>query len=268
MMPSPLQTFTTPEPISVDLTVEFGGARLIASDRKTTVVEVRPARDGRRADIEAAERTRIQFAEGRLEVRAPKPKALGLIGRPGAIDVVIQLPSGSHVRGNGGYGDFDTEGRLGDCFFKTSYGTLKVQDVGALTLHTSAGNITAGRVAGVAEISSSSGEIRIEETGAPANLKTSAGDVRVERAGDAINARTAYGGIHVAHAMRGQLELATSYGDVEVGVAVGTATFVELRSNHGRVRNELDRVDDPPASGEFLKVRAQTSYGDIRIRRA
>ncbi|HYM96132.1 MAG TPA: DUF4097 family beta strand repeat-containing protein [Candidatus Sulfotelmatobacter sp.] len=267
-MPSPLYTFETPTAISVDLQIEFGGARIIAGDRKSTVVEVRPAREGRRADIEAAERTLVRFASGRLEVRAPKPRYLGLIGRPGAVDVILQVPTGSGVQGSSSYGDFDTEGRLGDCFFKTSYGSLQVQDAGALTLQTSAGNITARRVTGVAEMSTSSGEIRIEETSAPANLKTSAGDVRVERAGDALQARTAYGGIRVSHAVRGQLDLTTSYGDVEVGVADGTATFLELRSNHGRVRNELDRVDDPPESGEFLKVRALTAYGDITIRRA
>lgn len=264
----PLHEFETPDAISVELNVEFGGARLIAGDRNTTVVDVRPASDGRRADVEAAEQTRVQFTGGRLEIRAPKPRHLGLFGRPGAVDVVVQLPSGSHVRGNSAYGDFDTEGRLGDCFLKTSYGTLHVQDVGALTLQTSAGNITAGRVAGVAEISTSSGDLRIGETESAANLKTSAGDIRVERAGDALNARTAYGGIRVAHAVRGELALTTSYGDVEVGVADGTTTFLELRSDHGRVRNELHRADDPPESSEFLKVRAQTAYGDITIRRA
>ena len=263
-----MQTFETPEAISVDLSVEFGGARMIARDRKTTVVEVRPARDGRRADVEAAEQTRVEFAGGRLEIRAPKPRHLGLFGRPGAIEIVIQLPTGSHVRFDGAYGNFDTEGRLGDCFIKTSYGDLRVQDAGALTLQTSAGNISAGRVAGVAEISCSSGDLRIGETGAQANLKTSAGDIRVERAGNGIRARTAYGAIRVAHAVRGQLDLTTSYGDVEVGVADGTATFLELSSKHGGVRNKLDRVDDVPNPGEFLKVRALTNYGEITIFRA
>ncbi|MDQ6709020.1 MAG: DUF4097 domain-containing protein [Candidatus Dormibacteraeota bacterium] len=267
-MPIPILTFETPAAISIDFDVEVGNVRVIAGDRETTVVEVRPARNGRRGDVEAAERTRVQFADGRLEVRAPRSRHLGLIGRPGAIDLVVQVPRGSHLRGNSSYGDIDTEGQLGDCFLKTSYGTLQVQDVGALTLETSGGNITAGRVAGVAELSTSSGDVRIEETSAPANLKTSAGDVRVERAGDAIHARTAYGGVRVGRAVRGQLDLTTSYGDVDVGVADGTATFLEVRSNHGRVRNELVQADDPPESRESLKVRAQTGYGDIRIRRA
>jgi DUF4097 and DUF4098 domain-containing protein YvlB len=261
-------TFETPEAISVELSVEFGGARIYAGDRQKTVVEIRPASDSRKADVEAAAATRVQFAGDRLEVRAPKPRGLGLFGKPGAIEVIIQLPSGSQVHGTSAYGDFDAEGRLGDCFLKTSYGTLRIEAAGALTLHTSAGNIAAGRVTGTAELSTSWGDLRIGETSAPATLKTSGGDIRVERAGEGISARTAYGAIQVARAVRGQLDLTTSYGDVEVGVADGTATFLELRSNHGGVRNQLDRVDDAPPPEEFLKVRAQTNYGDIKVFRA
>jgi putative adhesin len=268
MIAAPTATFDSPEAISIDLDIEYGGVRIIAADRKTTVVDVRPASEGRRADLDAAERTRVHFADGRLEVRAPKPRGLSRFIRPGGIEVVMQVPSGSHVRGNTAYLDFDAEGRLGDCFIKTSYGTLRVEETGALTLQASAGNITAGRSTGPAEISSSSGDLRLGEAIGPANLKTSSGDIRVERADNSISARTAYGAIHVAHAVRGELDLTTSYGDIEVGVVEGTATFLELRSDHGRVRNELDRVDDAREPGEFLKVRARVGYGDIWIRRS
>jgi DUF4097 and DUF4098 domain-containing protein YvlB len=175
---------------------------------------------------------------------------------------------GSQVRGDTAYGDIDAEGRLGDCSLKTSYGTLHLEEAAAVTLHTTAGNITAGRVAGTAEISCSSGDVRVGETNAPATIKASAGDIRVERAGDSVNARTAYGAIWVGHGRRGELDLTASYGDVEVGVAEGVAIFLELRSAHGRVRNELDRVEDPAEPVEFLRVHAVTGYGDIRVRRS
>ncbi|HKV88134.1 MAG TPA: DUF4097 family beta strand repeat-containing protein [Candidatus Dormibacteraeota bacterium] len=268
MIIAPTHTFDSPEAISIELEVEYGGVRIIAADRKTTVVDVRPATEGRRSDIDAAERTRVQFTGGRLEVRAPKSRGLNRFIRPAGIELVIQVPSGSHVRANTAYLDFDAGGRLGDCFIKTSYGTLRVEEAAALTLQTSAGNVTAGRSTGPVQMTSSSGDLRLGEAGGPANLKTSSGGIRVDTAAESITARTAYGAIHVAHAVRGQLDLTTSYGDIEVGVVEGTATFLELRSDHGRVRNELDRVDDAPKPGEFLKVRALVGYGDIWIRRA
>jgi hypothetical protein len=270
-MALPLETFDTPDAISVELDIEFGGARIIAGDRPTTVVAVGPASEGRRADLEAAERTRVQFASGHLTIRTSLPRGIGRFVKPGAVEVVVQLPSGSRVRGNAAYGDFDTEGRLGDCFLKASYGTVHVEDAAALTLETSAGNITAGRAGGVVDIKCSSGDVRVGETAAAATIKTSAGDIRVERAGESMTARAAYGAISVGLAMRGQLDLTASYGDVEVAVANGVMTFLELRSAHGRVRNELDRVEDPSdptRPAELLRVRAMTGYGDIRVRRA
>lgn len=264
----PTHTFESPEAISIELDVEYGSVRIIAADRKTTVVDVRPATEGRRSDIEAADRTRVQFAGGRLEVRAPKARGLNRFLRPAGIELVMQVPSGSHVRAQTAYLDFDAEGRLGDCFVKTSYGTLRVEEAGALTLQTSAGNITAGRASGPVEISSSTGDLRLGEAGGQANLKTSSGDIRVERADASLTARTAYGAIHVAHAVRGQLDLTTSYGDIEVGVIDGTATFLELKSDHGRVRNELDRTDDAAEPRESLKVRARVGYGDVWVRRS
>ncbi|MDQ6909562.1 MAG: DUF4097 domain-containing protein [Actinomycetota bacterium] len=263
-----MPTFETPEPINADLDVEVGSARLIAAERSTTVVDVRPANARRRADVEAAEATQVHFAGGRLEVKGPMARKLGLFGRPGAIAVVVELPTGSEVRGQTAWGDFDTVGRLGDCSFKTSYGSLRVEEVGAVDLHTASGEITVGRVAGAAEISSSSGNIRVGESGGDAEIKTAAGDIRVQKARAGVRARTAYGQVRVAEAERGVLTLATSYGGVEVGVIAGTATFLDLTSGHGKVRNELEQSDDGPRSAETLTVRARTSYGDITIRRA
>lgn len=266
-MTHPSYEFETPEPIALDLAVDCGRVRIVASERGKTIVEVRPARKSRRADIEAADRTRVDFSAGRLEVRAPSSGRLGLLGRPGQVEVLIQLPAGSSVRGTGSYGDLETEGRLGECSYRTSYGTLRMGDAEAATLHTSAGDITVGRIPGVADLSSSAGNIRLGETGSSATLKTSAGDIHVERSAGVTTARTAYGGLRVMRAVSGELDLTTSYGDVEVGVADGIATLLEARSKYGSVRNQLDRAE-VPGRGAYLKVRALTGFGEIRIRRA
>jgi hypothetical protein len=263
-----VRSFETPEPISVDLSIEVGSARIVASERATTTVDVRPADERRRADVEAAEQTQVTFAAGRLVVKAPKQRGLGLFGRPGTIDVVVELPSGSAVRGRCAYGDLDTEGLLGDCFLRTSYGNLRVGDAGAVDLHADAGEISAGRVAGAAEIKSSSGNISVAELGGTATIKTAAGDISIQRAAGSVDARTAYGKVRVAEAAGGSMTLSTSYGDVEVGVRTGTATFLDLNTNYGRVRNELEQSAERPDSEQTLTLRARTSYGAITVRRA
>lgn len=261
-------TFETPEPIVADLNIEVGRARVIAGDFVTTVVDVRPANKTRKADVEAAERTRVDFVDGRLEVRASRPRYLGRLGRPGSIEVVVQLPAGSQVRGQVSYGDFDVEGRAGDCSLRASYGNLRVDAAAALDLHSSGGNITVGRASGAAEISTSWGNIRIADAQAATNIKSAGGEILVQKASAAIQARTSHGTVRVAEASRGSLTLETSYGAVEVGVAHGTATYLDVTSKHGSVRNELDQSEGQPESRETLTVRARTSYGNITISRA
>lgn len=261
-------TFESPGPIAGDINVEYGWVRVIAGDRKTTVVDVRPANEKRKADVEAAEKTRVDFVDGRLDVRAPRPRALGLFGRPGSVEVTVQLPAGSEIRGQVSYGDFDVEGRAGDCTIKTSYGDLRVGEAGAIDLHSSYGDINVGRAAGPAEISLSWGTIRLGEANGAMNIKSAGGDIVVERARGDVQARTSYGEIRVAEAARGSLTLATSYGAIRVGVAQGTATHLDLVSESGRVRNELEESDGPPRTKDTLTVRARAKYGDITITRA
>lgn len=262
-------TFESPDPITADINVEYGWVRVIAGDRKTTVIDVRPANDKRKADVEAAEKTRVDFVDGRLEVRAGTPRRLGLFGRPGSIEVVVQLPSGSQIRGLISYGDFDVEGRAGDCTIKTSYGNIRVGEVGAVDLHTSYGDINVSRVAGAAEISLSWGTIRIGEANAATNIKSAGGDIVIEKARGDIQARTSYGEVRVAEAARGSLTLATSYGALRVGVKRGTAAHLDLVSESGKVRNDLEEESNgQPKTEDTLAVRGHTKYGDITISRA
>ena len=98
-----MPTFDTPEPISVTLEVGVGDIRIVASDRTDTIVEVRRAisqeirRDRRRAD-------RVEYADGRLLVKAPKGwRQWSFRGGGESIDVEIGLPAGSHVGGQAGW---------------------------------------------------------------------------------------------------------------------------------------------------------------------
>ena len=48
----------------------------------------------------------------------------------------------------------------------------------------------------------------------------------------------------------------------------GAATYLELTSKFGALRNELVPGGEAPPAAEFLRLRASTGYGDIRIFRA
>ena len=56
-------------------------------------------------------------------------------------------------------------------------------------------------------------------------------------------------------------------GDLEVGIREGTAAWLDVNSQFGRVHNALEAADAPETSVETVEVRARTSVGDIVIRR-
>lgn len=143
-----LTTFETPEPISVTIDLGVGDVRIIASGRTDTVVEVRPSRISKASDVEAAERARVEFADSRLLVVTPKSwKHYTPFSRDGRIDVTIELPTGSQVHSDSGYGTFHAEGELGECRIKAANGDISVErSYSSVSAKTANGNVRLGDV--------------------------------------------------------------------------------------------------------------------------
>ena len=57
-------------------------------------------------------------------------------------------------------------------------------------------------------------------------------------------------------------------GDLEIGIAEGTAAWLEVNTGFGQVRNLLDNTTRPKESDQTVEVRARTSFGGITIRRS
>jgi hypothetical protein len=276
--------FATPEPIHATIEITGGHVLIRASDRTDTVVEVHPTDESRDLDVRAAEQTRVEYADGRLWVSAPKNKMRSLFGRPPMVDVTVDLPSDSRVEAKS-WADFRSEGRLGDSCFDTAAGAIRLAETGRLRLHTAAGDISVGRAAGHLDVSTSTGKIWIGEIDGTAvlntsngditvgeatgdvRLKTSNGDISIHRALSAVAAKTAYGSVRIGEVVRGSIVLETAFGELELGVREGTAAWLDVNSRHGSVRSELQASDTPEPSDDTVEVRARTAYGDILIRR-
>ena len=96
-----MPTFNTPEPITATIDVAVGDVHLSAGDGTATVVDVRPSDASNSDDVKAAELTRVEYASGQLLVKAPKLRSWLSRSGGGSIDVTIELPAGSQVRGAG-----------------------------------------------------------------------------------------------------------------------------------------------------------------------
>lgn len=263
-----MPVFDTPQPISATIDRVFGDVRITASDRADTIVEVRPSDPSHEPDTQAAEQTRVEYAAGELLVKAPRQRGLGVFGKPGSIDVTIELPAGSQVRGDAAAADVRCTGPVGECRIKTGAGQIEVEEASLVDLSSGAGAITVDRVTGGAEVSTGSGKVRLHEIGGPAVIKSSNGDITVGQADGDITASTANGEVRVGAVTRGTASLKTAFGEVEVGIHNGTAARLDVHTKFGRIHNSLDAADSPAPAEETVEVRARTGFGDIVIRRA
>lgn len=281
-----MPSFDTPGPISAVIDLQMGDTRIIASDRTDTVVDVRPSDTSRDLDLRAAEQTRVTCVAGQLLVKAPRQRGAGVFGRPGSVDVTIELPAGSAVRGEAGLGAFHCAGKLGDCRVKTGLGDIEAEHTGQLDLNTGTGTIVVDRVAGLADVSTGSGRVRLGTIDGPATVKNSNGDtwigevtgdlrvrasngtITVGRAGRAVTASSANGGLRIGEVVRGSSSLKTAAGSIEVGIRPGTAALLDVSTKFGRVHNDLGAAEGPEAADQTAEIHASTSYGDIYIRRA
>lgn len=283
-----MTTFPTPQPIDVTIDVAVGSARFIASDRTDTVVEVRPTNPANASDVKAAEGTRVELVDGRLDIHAPKgwKHYTSFRGTSNSIDVTIELPAGSNVQGDSAMGNFIGEGRLGTVRLKTamgniqldstkalvarsSFGDIDIADVdGPAEVHTSSGDLLVRKVSGRAEVKNSNGTTRLGQIGGDLRVRSSNGDITIDSADASVDAKTANGSILAANVARGSVALATAAGDLEIGIREGTAAWLDVSSSFGEVRNSMSATDAPPATGDRVEVRGRTSFGDIVIRRS
>jgi hypothetical protein len=198
---SMMHTFDTPAPVRVVLAVPAGRVRFAATDRADTGVEVRPADPAKTRDVHSAEHTAVTYADGVLHIQTGEPKS-ALLGH-GAVEVTVQLPTGSYVQARTEACGLLATGRLGDVAFDGAYREISIEEAASVRLTAVDGDVEVGRLTGPAQISTARGDIRITE------------------------------------AVRGALELRTQMGSITVGAAAGVSAALDAGTTHGRVSNSL-----------------------------
>lgn len=281
-----MTTFDTPEPISVTLELGVADIQVAATDRRDTVVDVQPSDPAKKNDVAAAEQTRVEFANGVLLVRSPKGWRHRVTG-PGneSIDVRIELPSGSAVRGSAGVGVLRCTGRIGECHYRTGVGDVVLDRTGAMELKAGAGAVTVeevagtadvktagairiGRIDGSASIKNSNGDTWIGEVTGEANLRAANGAIVIDVARAGVAVKTANGNVRLDEVTRGSVVAQSAMGAVDIGVRDGVAAWLDLDTKFGTVHNDLGAAERPQSEEETVEVRAHTSMGDITIHRS
>jgi DUF4097 and DUF4098 domain-containing protein YvlB len=283
MMP----TFDTPEAIAVTVELGVGHLRILADDRGDTVVEVRPSDPTKKSDVTAAGHTRVEYASGRLLIKAPKGWKQYTFRGGESVDVEIALPAGSQVRADAGVAALSCRGRLGECHFKTGVGEIRVDEAGGpVELKAGAGDITLGQASGPIDVTTGMGAVRIDSIDGTAVVKNSNGDtwigkvtgdlrvngangsITVDQAQASVAAKTANGDVRLGEVGRGAILAETGRGRIDLGIRDGVAAWLDLDTRFGRVQSDLDATDPPNGGEDAVEVRARTSFGDINVRHA
>ncbi|GAB3936005.1 DUF4097 family beta strand repeat-containing protein [Kribbella albertanoniae] len=200
--------FDTPAPITVVADIPAGRVRFVATERGDTVVDVRPANASKGRDVEVAEQTTVEYADGVVRIEAVTMNRI--FGSSGSIEVTVQLPVDSTVEAKAAAAGFRTDGRLGDVTFDGAYGEVVVDEAAGVRLTALAGDISVGRLSGDAEITTSKGDIRIGE------------------------------------AVRGNVVVRTQSGNLSVQAAHGVSASLDAGTTYGRIENSLKNADGTP----------------------
>lgn len=268
------RTFTTPERISLFVTIGAGDVVVDASDVDTTDVEV----TGEHADDVTVEQRGDE-----VHVSGP-PRRGALFGGRDGLHVRVTLPTGSRVLTRLGSADLTVTGAIGEASFKTGSGSIRADSItrdavvesgsgdvslasvaGDLQVNSGSGDIELGPLGAAAAVTTGSGSVRIDSVVNEVACKTGSGDLDVGEAGGDVALRTGSGSITVGRAVRGQLVARTGSGNVRVGIPSGVPVWTDVQSGSGLVRSDLAGVGEPQEGQDFIELRAKTGSGNVYL---
>jgi len=278
-----MPSFSTPEPVQLTVRNGSGDVVLEASARADTTVDVEPENPHRDIDVDFAERTKVDHTDGRVLVEVPKP---GSDGSAGSVVVRVALPEGSDAKVKTASADVQATGRLGDVDVATVSGEVSLEEVGALRVNTAngdvqcsvaggdvkvdtaSGDVSVLEIAGRAEVSTASGAIEIRQVGGDLKLNSVSGDASIGTAHGSVSAKTASGDVAVKSIEQGRFSAYGASGDVMVGVAAGTAAWLDVNSLSGDVMSRLEEADLPGPDEKTVEIHVRTLSGNVAVTRA
>jgi hypothetical protein len=263
-----MKEFPAAGPIQASVRIAAGDVRVIAEQRDTVAVEVTPGTRGDAAE-QAAANTLVEMNGNTLLVEVPQARGF-IIRRTPPVNISIRVPLDSTLTGRSASADFMCDGRFGSCDLTSASGDVRIEYVaGDFARRAASGDVQFGRIDGSARIITASGDIRGDSIGGDLNSKTASGDINIEAIAGTAGIATASGDVTLGNLAVGDTRIHTASGDVVVGVAEGTALWMDLSSSSGDTRSELPvGAVSEAVDGPALKVYVRTASGDIKIRRA
>jgi DUF4097 and DUF4098 domain-containing protein YvlB len=235
-----VETFQTPEPPSLRISIPSGSVRIDTHETAETRIELSGPNE---------DEARIEMRRNEIVVELERKR---LFGVRGDWRLLVTAPDGTEVDTQVASADVECRGRFGD-----------------VSVDSASGDVSVGHVDGRFEVNTASGDVDVDFVGADARVNSASGDVTVGEAEHDVRVRTASGDVQLRSVVRGKVDVQSASGDVQVGIRQGSTVYIDASSMSGDMSSELEVSDIPPHSeGPSVDFRARTMSGDVTVRRA
>jgi hypothetical protein len=247
------QTFPTPLPVTLEVTVPSGDIDVESVDGSETSLAVsgderllehlEVRHDGDRVVVEMRKKGGFSFSLGSL---------FGVDG----LRVQARVPHGAGVKVKTASADTELAGRFGKLEMNTVSGDVRLR----------------GEVAEYAAVKAVSGDVDLERVDGDISVQTVSGDLRARSITGSADAKSVSGDIRLDSLAAGEVRFNSVSGDIEIGIAAGSTLDVDAGSTSGDLSSEVPLASEPP-SGEgttapTVVLRGRTVSGDVRVFRA
>jgi hypothetical protein len=252
------RTFHTPLPLELEVAIPSGDIEVETTEGEESNIIV----DG---DERLLEDVEIRHDGNRLTV-AYRGKGkfgfslspLSLVFGVNELRVRAGIPHGAGVKVKTASADTRLDGHFGPLGINSVSGDVRLR----------------GDVAGDASVKTVSGDAELDRVDGDLSAQTVSGDLRIGPVGGSVDSKTVSGDIRVHAVTAGDVRFSSVSGDIEIGIAQGSAVDVDAGSTSGDLSSEVPLGSEPPqAEGEAgpaptVVLRGRTVSGDVRVFRA
>ncbi|MDP9317628.1 MAG: DUF4097 domain-containing protein [Actinomycetota bacterium] len=276
--------FATPEPVDLKVELSTGEINITASDTSVTTVELEAIHgDNYAKDLIA--NARVEQHGTKISVIMPKNKG-GFFGRKGQVRAKIAIPHESNLKIDTGSADLEARGRFAQANVNSGSGDIEIEQiasgdlkagsgdvdvenvVASVKVKTGSGDVKLGPIGGSGDIMAGSGDVVLDAVEGSLKVKTGSGDVVLKAGGVRVDAMAGSGDLLIQHVNRGEVLAKTGSGDVTIGVAQGTAAYLDIQTVTGDVTSSLDSTESPLDGDATVAINVISGSGDVVLQRA
>ena len=269
-----MHVFETPGSVSLQVKLPSGRVLVTTADEPRTTVEVVAV--GRRGQ-DAIDEIEVTMDErlGRYAVKVEQKDRFRWgpiqITWGGDFECRIVCPPGTDLDLAGASTALRSDGELGEVSVRTVSGDIRLESVrGALQVKTASGDISVDTIASQASLTTVSGDLGVERVDASLTARSVSGDATLGSISAPLTLSTTSGDVDLKSVGGGDVRVQTVSGDVRVGIAPGTRTWIDAASVSGRLESELGLDQEPAAETDeaVVPLHVKTVSGDVSIVRA